>query len=134
MVEVSCLRCGRSLPVRQMDIVGNGFRCEPCGLAALVAENNGEPDIIDNIDPATRADLARKSKLAGALTLAAFIIAPTIGWIVGGPLVAGMVAAGALYMGGGTLDITYTNWRRYRRARNLPAATARKLPKKSSAD
>lgn len=131
-VEQTCVRCGRSAAIETMDLVGTGHRCNAC---TAQVEISGEPDVVDNFDPATRETRAKKSKrrlfasvgasagILGSSAGAGLLVGGPIGALIGGML--GMYFAGAV--AGSAVDINYKEWKRYR-GNTLPGARVRKLP------
>ncbi len=115
-----------------MDLVGTGHRCDVCTAQVQIS---GEPDVVDNFDPATREARAKRSKrgLFASVTASAGILGGAVGagMLVGGPIGAvlggllGVYFAGAV--AGSAIDINYTEWKRYR-GNTLPGARARLLP------
>lgn len=136
MPDVSCVRCGRTLPIERTDVVGTGYRCEACSVQALVAAADGEPDVGDNLDIATRTRLALRGKrtVIGGVVLgaAAFAIpAIAVGWT--GGLWMGVIAGGVgLYLAwtavGSAVDIGWASWRQFGRTPALPTAKLKRLP------
>ncbi len=132
MEQVTCVRCGVELALADADIVGNGYRCAPC---SAHAQHDGHDDVADNVEPETRARLARqgKRKLAAAVGLAAGLIAgPAVAaYAVAGSAAALAAAAVGLVFSanlGSGIDVSWAQWRRYRGVGELPPARAKRLP------
>ena len=130
-MTVVCVRCNATVPAARADVVGTGYRCDQCSLQAEVTE--GADATTDHVEPAERERLAKqgKTKFMAAMGIAGTILAtPTlIGYAVGGPLFAVLGAVFGIYGGGqviGTATETYyTQWKRYGKTPQLPAARIR---------
>ena len=69
---VTCLVCGVELPADQADILGNGYRCAPCGMKKeLAVGRNADHDLLDHHTTDELAALARGELLTGLGLLAA---------------------------------------------------------------
>ena len=119
------------LPAETADIVGNGYRCAGC---TVVAESIGEDaEVADNVAPQQREKLAKQGKRRFFVSLGAGTAA------LGGPAVIRLVTAGpigaalggllGIYLAGSVAgsagEMSWTQWRRYRRP-PLPQAKLRK--------
>src|SRR5436190_23906133 len=63
---VACVSCGNRFPLSAVDVVGQGYRCAPCGHQAHVtALEKGNPNIDAgaHLSPALRAELLHTGKL-----------------------------------------------------------------------
>ena len=131
MAEVTCVGCGKLVPMTQADIVGLGYRCNACSFAAEQAEErDGIPDVGDHIDIRERDKLAREGKrlFVGSMVGAGIVIAGPA--VAAGILWGGLAALGAsvlgLYIGGQWIatgvDVGLAKWRRYGRQAMLPGA------------
>ena len=72
---VVCISCGQRFPMSAVDIVGQGYRCAPCGHQAHVAslERGANVDAGAHLSKGARADLKQQAKtlMAGGICLLA---------------------------------------------------------------
>jgi hypothetical protein len=131
---VNCVRCAGTFRLHEVDIVGTGYRCQTCSVAAALAAAHGVADVGDNLDLATRHSLARRARLQmfGGLFGTAGLFAPAVlatlamglgGWTV----VLTLIAFYAMTITLGTFGDGLEKWRRYAGVPALPTATVRLL-------
>lgn len=131
MSDVSCVRCGKLLPVAHADIVGNGYRCAPC--TTLAASLGEDAEVADNVSPEERERLAKQGKRRFIATMsgsgAALAGPAAIGFAVGGPIGAAVGGLLGMYFASSlastAVEINWAQWRRYRQP-PLPKAKLRK--------
>jgi len=64
--RVHCIECGRSLALRDADIVGLGYRCTPCGIAG---------DHVHDLRPSEQVEAERRRPaIRGRYALVAFVV------------------------------------------------------------
>jgi len=138
-MTVTCVRCARTFAPGEVDIVGTGYRCQACSVAAELAAAHGVADVGDNLDLATRQSLATRARwqIAGGLVGTAALFAPAVlatlamglgGWTV----VLALIAFYAMTLTLGQFGDGLDKWRRYGHVPALPTATVRLLRAKSS--
>ena len=138
-MTVTCVRCGRAFPPAEVDIVGTGYRCQACSVAAQLAAAHGQADVGDNLDLATRQQLAQRARwqMVGGLVGTAGLFAPAVlatlamglgGWTV----VLSLIAFYAMTLTLGQFGDGLDKWRRYGHVPQLPVATVRLLRERSS--
>jgi hypothetical protein len=109
--KVGCISCGERFPLSAVDIVGQGYRCAPCGHQAHVAslDRGGENvDASAHLSRGLREDLKRQATglIAGGIALViagiaiiAVTVAADIGTKIGGLVIAGgvgMIVTGSM--------------------------------------
>ena len=113
------------------DIVGTGYRCEACSLAAQLAAANGELDLCDNLTVGDRARIARRGrvKMFAGVTSTSFLVAMLAILMTGGTtsVLSAILMSVTLCA---TVGLTGTGYLEWRRTASLPAlATVRLLTK-----
>jgi hypothetical protein len=84
---VICVHCGRRVPLHAADVVGLGYRCAGCTVAAEVGELVGAPDVADHLSAEDRARFAQRGKeiavkaavvsaIMAAVAIVLFAVAP----------------------------------------------------------
>lgn len=116
---VTCVACGKRVPLARADVVGLGYRCNDCSLRAEVGELTGSPDVAAHLQVEDRARFAAQGRalairadvMAGVMTLGAvaLVVVSRAFFMVAYKLV--MAAIGvSLGVGGIGLE----RWRRFR--------------------
>jgi hypothetical protein len=58
---VACIACATRIALASADIVGQGYRCQPCSRAAQLAALQGKRDVAAHLDGDERASLVAAS-------------------------------------------------------------------------
>lgn len=131
-MTVRCVRCDAGIRLEHADLVGNGYRCPACSIAATSEEAcGGLPDLADHLDPAARD--AQRAKFRDRAIIAGGVVVATIA----APIAAAMSGLASVALGlfavmvpyGITFSsvhfaVAYSQYRRYAKQPQLPAAIA----------
>lgn len=91
---VTCVGCKMKIPVAKADIVGMGYRCQPCGVRASIDKLGGRGDASSHLSDTERSGLrangtmvmwggAGTIALGGLLFLATYIRTGTAAILIG---------------------------------------------------
>ena len=99
---VACVSCGNRFPLSAVDVVGQGYRCAPCGHQAHVtALEKGNPNIDAgaHLSPHVRDELRRQGQLmllGGVALLALGVLLIVLLFDTSGMKLGGIVTAGGV--------------------------------------
>jgi hypothetical protein len=103
---IQCVTCGETVAMAEADIVGQGYRCAPCGQKASIASLSGRgSDIADHLTPEERERNMQKFRVLAIGGAGITIVAVAM-------IVAGLFKSGFVLMLFGLAELVW-GWRGY---------------------